>query len=56
MAVRRGERQLDAVLAEIDEVERLLDAALDQTSLPASPDNEVVNAFLVDAYRQAWGW
>jgi hypothetical protein len=56
MAVRRGERQLDAVLAEIDEVERLLGAALDQTSLPASPDNEVVNAFLVDAYRQAWGW
>jgi hypothetical protein len=56
MAVRRGERSFDEVLAEIDEVEQWLDAVLDQTALPDSPDDDAVSAFLVDAYRQAWGW
>jgi predicted nucleotidyltransferase len=56
MAVRRGERSLDEVLAEIDEVESRLEAALEQTALPESPDDDAVNAFLVDAYRRAWGW
>jgi predicted nucleotidyltransferase len=56
MAVRRGERSFDEVLAEIDEVEQRLEAALEQTALPDSPDDDAVNAFLVDAYRQAWGW
>ena len=44
------------VLAEIEEVERRLEAGLQQTALPDSPDDEAVNAFLVDAYREAWGW
>jgi len=56
MAVRRGERSVETALAEIDEVERKLDAALAQTALPERPDDHAVNAFLVDAYRQAWGW
>jgi hypothetical protein len=56
MAVRRGERSFDEVLAEIDEVERRLGAALEQTALPDRPDDDAVNAFLVDAYRSAWGW
>jgi hypothetical protein len=33
-----------------------LEAALEQTALPDNPDDDAVNGFLVDAYRQAWGW
>jgi predicted nucleotidyltransferase len=56
MAVRRGERSFDEAIEEIGEVERRLEAALEQTAFPDSPDDDAVNAFLVDAYRQAWGW
>jgi hypothetical protein len=56
MAVRRGDRSFEDVLAEIDEVERGLEAALAQTTLPDRPDEDAIDAFLVDAYRRAWGW
>ena len=56
MAVRRGERSFGEVVEEIGEVEQRLEAALEQTAFPDSPDDDAVNAFLVDAYRQAWGW
>ena len=56
MAVRRGEVAFDEVMAEIDEVERRLAAALETTRLPEEPDRQAVDDFLVDAYRRAWGW
>jgi uncharacterized protein len=56
MAIRLGERSFDEVLAEIDEVEARLTAALEQTPLPDEPDRTAVDAFLVEAYRTAWGW
>jgi len=56
MAVRLGERSYDEVLAEIDEVQRRLATALEQTALPDEPDRAAVDTFLVDAYRRAWGW
>jgi uncharacterized protein len=56
MAVRRGERSFEEVLEEIDEVERRLEAALEQPTLPHSPNDDAVNSFLVDAYRKGWGW
>ena len=56
MAIRPGERSFDEVIVEIDEVEARLSAALEYTSLPEEPDRESVDAFLVDAYRRAWGW
>jgi len=56
MAVRRGERSFEDVLAEIEDVERWLEAALERTPLPEHPDDDAVNAFLVDAYREAWAW
>jgi hypothetical protein len=56
IAVRRGERSFDDALAEITDVEHRLDIALERTELPESPDDEAGNAFLVDAYRRAWGW
>jgi hypothetical protein len=44
------------VVEEIGEVEQRLEGALEQTALPDSSDDDAVNAFLIDAYRQAWGW
>ena len=40
-------RRLDAVTAELEQ------ASQDQT-LPAKPDVEAVDAFVVSAYRRAW--
>ena len=56
MAIRRGERSFEAAIAEIDEVERRLAAALERTVLPDEPDWKRVDAFLVQAYRRAWKW
>jgi predicted nucleotidyltransferase len=56
LAVRHGERSFDEACREIDDVEHRLEAALERTTLPDDPDEDVVNAFLVEAYRRAWGW
>jgi len=56
MAVRRGEWSESAVLAEIDRVEEELRVAVDESSLPDLPDAERVDAFVVDSYRESWGW
>jgi uncharacterized protein len=56
MAIRLGERSFEEAVAEIDEVEERLAEAVERTSLPPEPDRERVDAFLVDAYRRAWGW
>ena len=56
MAVRLGERSFEETLAEIDEVAGRLGEALARTSLPDEPDRAAVDAFLVSAYRRAWGW
>lgn len=56
MAVRLGERSFEETLAEIEDVERRLENALERTALPELPDRATVDAFLVGAYRRAWGW
>jgi uncharacterized protein len=56
MAIRTGERTFEEAVAEIEEVERRLAAALEQTPLPAEPDRAAVDCFLVNAYRRAWAW
>jgi hypothetical protein len=56
MAIRTGERSFEEAIAEIEEVEQRLAAALERTSLPATPDRAAVDAFLIDAYRRSWGW
>jgi uncharacterized protein len=53
-AVRSGEVAFNEVLAEIDELERELAKLMNTTALPAEPDHEAVNAFLVRAYRSCW--
>lgn len=56
MAIRRGEWSEGDVVAEIEAVERSLVEANESSPLPDAPDYESVNAFIVDAYRDAWGW
>jgi predicted nucleotidyltransferase len=56
MAIRTGKRTFQEAIEEIEEVERKLTVALQRTLLPAEPDRAVVNRFLVNAYRRAWGW
>ena len=56
MAIRTGERTFEETIAEIEEVEQRLGAALERSHLPAEPDRAEVDRFLVDAYRRAWGW
>jgi len=56
MAIRTGERTFEEAMAEITELEHRLAAALERSPLPDEPDRATVDAFLVDAYRRAWGW
>lgn len=56
MAIRTGERTFAEAIDEIAAVEEQLAAALQRTALPDEPDRAAVDAFLVDAYRRAWGW
>jgi hypothetical protein len=56
MAIRLGERTLEEAVAEIEQVEERLEAALARTALPVQPDRAAVDSFLVTAYRRAWGW
>jgi predicted nucleotidyltransferase len=56
MAIRRGEvAEADAV-REIEQIEAQLVRAVNESSMPSEPDYERVDAFLVDSYREAWGW
>jgi uncharacterized protein len=56
MAIRTGERSFEEAIAEIEEVERKLAAAVERTSLPAAPDRAAVDSFLIETYRSSWGW
>jgi hypothetical protein len=56
MAIRTGELTLAETVAEIEQVEQRLAEALERTPLPPEPDRARVDAFLVEAYRRAWGW
>ena len=56
MEIRLGERSQDEVVEEIESVEHQLVQANDASPLLDQPDHERVNAFIVDAYREAWGW
>jgi predicted nucleotidyltransferase len=56
MAIRRGDMPLEEALAEIDEIERTLHTAVENSPLREEPDYERVDAFLVESYRDSWGW
>ncbi len=56
MAIRTGERSYEEAVAEIEEVERRLVRAVEESPLPAEPDAARVDEFVVATYREAWGW
>ena len=56
MAIRRGEVPEADVVAEVEEVERRLLRAVADSPLPERPDLDRVDEFLVETYREAWGW
>jgi uncharacterized protein len=56
MAIRRGDVALEEALAEIDLIERRLHTAVENSPLREEPDEDRVNAFLIDSYRESWGW
>ena len=56
MAIRRGEVSEQEVVREIDAVEAELLVAVRDSPLREELDYEAVDAFLVESYREAWGW
>lgn len=56
LAIRTGHVSENDVLTLAGELESELKDAIDSTTLPAEPCYQVVNDFLLDAYRSAWDW
>ena len=56
MAIRRGDVSLEDALAEIDDIERKLHAAVENSPLRELPDYGRVDAYLIETYRDSWGW
>ena len=56
MAIRRGDIPLDEAILEIEEIERRLHVAVAESPLRDEPDYAGVDAFIIDSYREAWGW
>src|SRR5215210_1095995 len=56
MAIRRGEIAEDEVVREIEAVEAELVGAAEESALRDEPDYAAVDAFIVESYREAWGW
>ena len=54
-AVRSGRVPLDEVVARLDDLTARLERLTAESDLPPSGDRERVDAFLVEAYREAWG-
>jgi hypothetical protein len=56
MAIRTGEVPFEQTIAEIEAIERRLEAAVAESALPKLPDYARVDEFVIDTYRDAWGW
>jgi uncharacterized protein len=54
MDVRQGRSNLADVLAECTQLELRLGALLDSSPLPAEPDLNTVESFVMDMYEAAW--
>ena len=55
-AIRRGDVPIDETVREIEEVERRLERAVEQSTLRDEPDDARVDAFVLRAHRAGWGW
>ena len=56
MRVRLGKMPRDDMLARLDGVDARLAALQEASQLPPQPDVATVERFLVESYREAWGW
>ena len=56
MEIRRGEWTQADVIAEVSRVEHELELAIEQSALRRDPDYDAVDTFIVDSYRELWGW
>ncbi len=54
MAVREGKVEINDVLTRAGELEQRLEDLLDTSPLPATPDYDYINDWLVQAYREWW--
>jgi predicted nucleotidyltransferase len=54
MEVRRGDTPLEEIVAEIERLEAELEVAATSANLPPQADADAIDAFLIDAYEQAW--
>lgn len=54
--IRRGEFSLDKICSAVSEMMTRLDEAVENSSLPESPDRARVNASLVNAYKSFYGY
>lgn len=56
MDVRTGGQDLATVVAMGQDFERRIKGLLDTSPLPAEPNVDVVESWLLAAYADAWGW
>jgi len=55
MSIRRGEVPLDEAIAEIEQIERRLEAAVEESALRDEPDYERVDGFLHGQLQRGLG-
>jgi predicted nucleotidyltransferase len=56
MAIRTGDVAFEEALTEIEEIEVRLNRAAGASGLPEEPDRAKVDGFVLETYREAWGW
>ena len=54
LAIRTGKLTLQQTLERADELERALEAAVDDTKLPADPDERAIDRLIVGMYLSMW--
>lgn len=54
LETKRGEGDMNQVLATVAELEREISDLIDTSPLPDEPDRDAVNRFLVDAHLRSW--
>lgn len=56
MRVRRGEINMLDVIDKAKELEDKMRSGLSDSALPTEPNQRAVDLFLIDTYRDIWGW
>lgn len=56
LELRRGEHSKAEALTTAERLERQIEQLMTTSPLPERPDLPAINAFLIEAHRQHWGW